>query len=64
MIKVRLKENIFIFCSVYILGSLTFLMTQIIFPEVLAGSFYVAAEIGNRRNKQVIGVLYVRKYNL
>lgn len=64
MIKVRLKENIFIFCSVYILGSLTFLLTRIIFPEVLAGSFYVAAEIGNRRNKQVIGVLYVRKYNL
>lgn len=64
MIKVRLKESIFIFCSVYILESLAFLLTQIIFPEILAGSFYAAAEMGNRRNKHVIGVFYVRKYNL
>lgn len=35
----------------------------IIFTEMLAGSFYSAAEIGDRSNKQVIRIFYVRKYN-
>lgn len=30
---------------------------------MLAGSFYAAAEIGNRSNKQVTGIFHVRKYN-
>ena len=62
MISVRLKQRIFILCSVYILGSLSFSLAQIIFPEMLAGSFSAAAEIGNRSNKQVIRIFYVREH--
>lgn len=56
MIRVRSKKNSFILCNIYILGSLAFLLAQMIVTEILVGSFYPVAEIGSRRNKQVIRI--------